>query len=642
MGDDRLDEACSLFDEAYSIQPDNPRAIANAALVAHIRQSPDRAVELAKEALGTDPNNSTAAATLIRALWDLDDIEQLEGFVGSNAWITDDLVCALYLAGIRAQESRFAEAIALYRSLICFNPNDIHAHLNFSHCLLVCAQSDRLPVAYGKEALTMLKEAEDQANRAIELLKSTQLNSERREALVIRSSVRALLGKLREARSDLDAVLREAPNHPNATLNMGLVLLKDNRPVEARALLENIQNSELRDSALLPLADACLQSGDAPTAVFLLQGTFKLDPPGREDVGRAETLLHAEVAADAEDSVSLALDTAMCQFPEDPGLLILDATRKNLQGEKDAAEAALVSVIELVDEPHRQAIQAQLGHLYWSMERFADAADQFSKASGDDASHPVAVPMLMSLIKSRQHQKALKLTEKIRGIDEPPPSIVIEAEAGIFEYVGDVAAAALRFQELCSYSDSTPYDRMRLASTQFRCGDRETALQTAAEIDTSELKDIPQALIQLAYLKRFLAATDYLEDAYMARRYGQDDPIAHMGYFSLFQDISNRVAEPQVVGSGCAVLIRSGEKEQWWYILEDGEETHGPQYQSPDSDFAQRLEGRRGLEILLTFELASKISLMRSWLFKVSMSVHSKKLPKSSPHGSLKTYPYPG
>ena len=593
MGQNRFDEACSLFDEAYSIQPENPKAIANAALAAQISREPEQAVELAKKALAIDPSDSTAAATLIRALWDMEKIERLEEFIGLNDWLTDDSVCASSLAGIRTQQSRFDEAIGLYRSLIDSNPDDTHARLNLSYCLLTGAQNDRLPIAYGKEALVMLQEAEAQANKAVELLQLTQLNVERREALVIRSGSRALLGKLDEARNDLDAVLGEVPNHPEATLNKGLLLLKGGRPAEAHVLLESIEDPEVRAGALLPRADAYFQSGDASAAVSLLRSSFKLDPPGREDVGRAESLLLAEDAAGAEDSVGPALEIAMCQFPEDPGLLILHATRNNLRGDKEAAESALIRVIDLVDEPHRHAIQAQLGHLYWSMERYADAAAQFSEASGDDASHPVAVPMLISLVKSRQYRKALEFVEKIRELFEPPPSVVIEAEAGMLEYVGDATAAALRFEELCSYSDSTQYDRVRLAEAQFRCGEREAALQTAAGIDTSELKDNPQALIQLAYLKRFLETTGYLDDAYLARRYGQDDPAAHMGYFTLFQGISNRVPEPQVVGPGCAVRIRNGEEEQWWYILEEGEESHGPQYQLPESDLAQRLEGRR-------------------------------------------------
>ena len=315
-------------------------------------------------------------------------------------------------------------------------------------------------------------------------------------------------------------------------------------------------------------------------------------------MGRAESLLLAEAAADAEDSVGPALETAMCQFPVDPGLLLLHATHNNLRGDKEAAESALIRASELVDEPHRQAIQAQLGHLYWSMERFADAATKFSEVSGEDASHPVAVPMLISLTKSNQYRKALELIEKFRGLDETPPSVVIEAEAGILEYVGDAEGAALRYEELCSYRDSTQYDRMRLAVAQFRCGESETALQTAVGIDPSELKDNPQALIQLAHLKRFLGADDYLNDAYLARRYGQNDPAAHLGYFALFQGVDDQMVDPQVVEPGCAVRIKSGEEELWWYILEDGEESHGPQYQLPESEFAQRLEGRRVGDII--------------------------------------------
>ena len=49
-----------------------------------------------------------------------------------------------------------------------------------------------------------------------------------------------------------------------------------------------------------------------------------------------------------------------------------------------------------------------------------------------------------------------------------------------------------------------------------------------------------------------------------------------------------------------------------------------------------------GSETLSSFEVASKISPMRSWPFKVSMSAHSKKLPRSSRHGFQKTCRCPG
>ena len=592
LGDDQADEACSLIDEAYAIQPDNPAALANAALAAQLRHNPRYAVELAQDAMALDPNDPNAAATLIGALWDLDDNERLEQFVASNDWLADHSICTQSLAGVRVRQSRYEEAIAFYRSLIASDPDDAQLRVSLSHCLLTYAQTDRLPVAYSNEALMRLQEAEVEASRAVDILQRTQLNVRRREALIIRSGARALLGKLDDARSDLDMVLGESPNHPDATLNKGLLLLKERRPVEARTLLQNIQDPELQPAALLPLADACLESGDAQATVDLLRGSFKLDPPAREDVGRAESLLRAEAATGIEDSVGPILEAALKQYPDEPGLLVLNAIRNNLHGNKEAAEAALVRTIELVDGPHRQAIQAQLGHLYGSMGRTADAAKQFAAATAGDASHPDSVPLLISLFNIGMFRRALDLVQKFREAADPLPSVVIEVEAAILEYAGDITTAVLRREEICSRRDSTQDDRMGLAYAQFRCGDREKALQTVTEIDTSELINNPQMLIKLAQLKRFLGATDYLDDAYLARRYGHNDPGVHLGYFRLFQGAGDNVAEPEAVGAGCAVLIRSGEEVQWWNILEEGQELYGSRDLSPEDHLAQRLLGR--------------------------------------------------
>ena len=281
---------------------------------------------------------------------------------------------------------------------------------------------------------------------------------------MLRAGARVLLGKVDEAMRDVDAVIGEAAEHPVAALHRGLILLKKGLPNEARKWLEGIQDSEVRADALLPLADACLESGDATAAITLLEGSFKLDPPGREDLGRAESLLRAEAAAGNQDSVGPVLEAAMERYPNDAGLFILAAVRSNLQGDTEESIAALIKAIELAGEPHRQAIRTELGNLYASMGRFAEAAEQFGWACGDDVSHPAAIPMLLSLFNSRQYRKALDLTRKIREVDDSPPTAVIEVEAETLGYVGDAARASLRHHELCSREDSTPSDRVRLGS----------------------------------------------------------------------------------------------------------------------------------------------------------------------------------
>ena len=592
LGEDKFDEASSLLDEAHRIQPENRTGITNAALAAQLQQNPKRATELAQRALTLDPHDSNAAANLISALWELGESEQLEEFVASAEWITQESASASALARVRLQQARYDDAITVYRSLIDADTDDAHAHLGLSQCLLTHAQVDRLPVAYSNEALARLSEAEIEADRAIELLQPTQFNARRHEALVLRAGTRALLGKLDEAMRDVDAVLGEVPEHPAAALHKGLLLLKKGLPGEARKWLEDIQDPEVLADSLLPLADACLESGDTTAAIALLKGSFKLDPPGTEDIGRAESLLRAEAVTGTDDSVGPVLEVAIERYPNDPALFTLAAVRSSLKGDTEASTTALIKAIDLAGEPRRQALQAQLGHLYASVGRFADASEQFSKACGDDASHPNAVPMLLSLFNSRQYREALDLARKIREIGDPLPKVVVDVEADILGYVGDVRTAVLRHRELCSREDSVPDDRIRLASAQFRCGERDAALVTILDIDVSELGHDPQALMKLAHMKRFLGATDYIHDAYLSRRCGLNDPDAHLGYFRLFQGRDGDWEEPVVVGSGCAVRIKSDDEEQWWQILEDGEESFGTQDLSSEDELAQRLLGR--------------------------------------------------
>jgi len=590
MGEDNPDAAISLFNEAHNIQPENRKGIINAAMAAELQQDPERALELARKALTLDPRDPSAAASLISALWGTGKSEELEDFVASAEWTTEEPASALALARVRVQQERYDDAKAVYRSLIDADPDDAETYLCLSQCLLAQTQVERLPVAYSKEDLARLSEAEIEADRAVELLRPTQLSALLHQALILRAGARALLGKVDEAMGDVDEVLRKVPEHPAATLHKGLLLLKKGLASEARSWIEGIQDPVMRSELILPLADACLESGDATVAIDLLKGSFKLDPPEKEDFGRAQSLLRAEAAAGPDDSVGPLIEEALERFPDDPTLFALAAVRSNLKEDSEAAASALNRAIDLADAPFRQVLQGQLGHLYDGVGRFADAAEQFSKACGNDPTHPDAVPMLVSLSNSGQYRKAFDLARKIRDVVDPIPRIVIDVEAAILGYVGDVKSEVLRHHELRFREDAVPGDRVKLASAQIRCGEREAALKTILEIDASGLGHDSQALMKLAHMKCSLGAAGYMHDAYLARRYGLNDPATHLGYFGLFLGWSEDWEEPVVVESGCSVRIKN--EEQWWHILEDGEEPNGPRELPPDSGLAQRLLGR--------------------------------------------------
>ena len=111
--------------------------------------------------------------------------------------------------------------------------------LALGECLLNHAQADRhARIGYTDEVIGRLREAKREATQAVDLLRTTELRARRHRALVVRACARGFLGATDEAMRDFDAVLGEAPHHPDAAFNKGLFLLYEGRSAEARAVFE--------------------------------------------------------------------------------------------------------------------------------------------------------------------------------------------------------------------------------------------------------------------------------------------------------------------------------------------------------------------------------------------------------------------
>ena len=592
LADGDMESACSFLEKAHDLQPDNPTSIANAAVAAQLRGNPKYAMELANKARGLDPRASLATAVLMEALWTTGENEQFENLITAEEWISQDRQCGLALASIRMQQSRPEEVVDLCRSLVRRDPEDASAHLVLSQCLLDYSRQDRLPVGYSGEKPKLLHEIEVEATCAIELLQPTELNSRYQAALVARASANARRGKTEAAMQDLDMVLGVEPTHPDAMYYKGLLLLMEARPAEARAVLESIQDQGRCADAVFPLAEACRATGDAAGAVKLLRGTLTFDYPCWEDLQRTEVLIKAEIEAGEEDSVGSDLEAALERHANDPFLLTLAAMHKRLLGDLEGAENWYIKAIEYAGEPHRRVILEQLGTLYESLKRFAEAANRLSEAVDGNASHPAANSLFRCLVNSKRLRKALDWARSIRESQSQPPRVVLEMEAKILERAGDVCASAALLESLCRRNDATPVDRVNLAAAQFRYGNRVASRKTIVEIKSSDLCYAPLSILELAQLKLLLGIDGSLDDAYLARRCGNNDPKIHMGYFGLFQGCNKERMEPKIIGPGCAVLLRNDSTECWWYIVDDREEVRDHHDLRSDQDLAQQLLGR--------------------------------------------------
>ena len=603
LASENIDRACNMLDEAYELQPESEAGFANAAVAAQLRGNSSLAIEMAQRARELNPENSQATAVLLGQLWDTGDTEKLEGIIDSEGWIVEDAQCALTLVSIRAYQGHFGDALQLCRNFVEANSEDPSAHIALSQCLLMQFQSWDLQAGYDSNSFSKLREAEAEADRAVSLLESTQLRHQFMEALVARSGARAHLGDADGAMDDLNRVLVEVPSHPVATMNKGLLLLKQGSYVEATDLLERVDGLEEMPDLAIPLADAYLTSGQPKATVNILQGTVRLDSPSWEDIWRAELLLRAELRAEIADSVGEILDNALVHDPDNPRLLSLKAVRSNLLNDPETSESLFLSAIECADGVDRRAIQVQLGTLYERMERFREAADVLTEAVEDELYHPATIPLLMCLCNSRRYGETLDLAQRIREAYEPVPRVVIEIESAVLERIGDMPALIARLKELCANSDASSVELVRLAAAHLRSGATATALETLLQIDPPELCDEPEALLKLAELKQILGIEGFLEDAYLARRCGMDSPRVHIGYLRIFQNRSDDLPQPEIIQLGCAVLLRDEEGDNWWQILEGNEERQGThQLKATDSPAQLLLERRVGETVIFRGE----------------------------------------
>ena len=69
-----------------------------------------------------------------------------------------------------------------------------------------------------------------------------------------------------------------------------------------------------------------------------------------------------------------------------------------------------------------------------------------------------------------------------------------------------------------------------------------------------------------------------------------------------FQSLDREMTAPDMAGPGCAVLLKGEAGEQWWLILEDGEEPRGTYELAPSDDLAKRLIGCRVCDTIVLRE----------------------------------------
>ncbi len=610
---DNEQSASSHFAQALKLQPNSPLALGNASVAARLQGDLARAEALAREALAQAPEDSQAGAALIEVFHARDDFEQIEETLHDMKWMIADDTCRLTIARVWTDQRRFDDALELCNEAMNNDPLDVVARLTMAHCLLSAAQ-----VGKRRDAPEQCREVVELSNETWRLLQSAELEQPRLQVLTVRGAALAMLGSVTGALADFNEILRRAPGDSIALLNSGLALCSVGRFSEGSSAFELISDPRLREQVVLPHAVACMASGRPTEAVRILRGSYSLDGPTWEDIRRSEMLCEAERAAGSEDTVSALLSGLHQDEPDDPLLTTLAGSIALSRYDTKNAETHYLRALELVDDRYRSEILWRLANCYVRQDRYSEAAELTKEVVNGDVAHEGAIPLLLQLRNSGDVKGALDWARSIGEGHPEPPKFALLTEADVLTFLGDAERAANCWRDICERVDASNCDLTNYAQALLRTGSREDAKVVLQSIEAEDLRDDPPSLLRLASLKMLLGEGDFLEDAYTAWRYGIGDPAIHLGYFSLFMSQNTVMREPVQVQPGSRVLLTDGSSEEWWHILDYGEERRGEKELLPTEE---------GAEAFLGHEVGDTVTLRddverRSWQVVAVQSKH--------------------
>lgn len=605
---DQNKDAARLFIKALQYNPEDEKALCNAALGYMLLGKIEEAKTFANEVLTKNPGSSRAYSIIIQISPDDEKLEDVISKVPEPYKATIEVAHAIgYLARKR---KKLSEAKKWIEIAIKTDKKDLPELKGiFGEILLELVIEDQSTI-YGIQLNEVQK---DQLRKSIELFSSawnriadTELRKLRLTWIVNRGIAKGHLGDLEGAIKDVETALEVEPSNPIFIKHRALLAYKSDDNEKAIELLKGILLAKETPEAALLLAEVLRKENKSPEAISILIKILQTELPKeiKEGVNRSLIQLYIDTK-DFENACKIS-DSMRSSDPTNISNLVDAARISRFSGKSTDA-------ISLLNEAKKYTIVSssfrllELADGFYFLEQFEDAADIYEKIVDKTLDTPLNHKLLNSYYRAGKIDKALKICQILHQ-KYGPLKYISEMESAIYEEIGNLPEAKRICQE---YRRLFPDDigmKLRLAVVNFRSNnfkELDKFLKSPIDIGLLSLESI----FQLAYLyaTRKLVKKSF-EIMYETRRKFFNNGDAHLKYIGCFfqreRDVDKwlNVSEVDV---NTAVCIKDDSGQRDWYIIEDRK----------DADIQRR-------EINLDHSLAQKL---------LEKSVGDKILIKESP-----------
>ena len=591
------------FANALNYQPESVKGLANSALAKLLLGNPKDALLLSKQARSIDARDSHGTSIYIRALHELNRSDDVERFLKGEPWVLEDPTCALTLAHMRFEQGRYSDAESLARGCLHRSPDKAQTFLLIAQAIITPIQKqliDDPPLRWrlAEKIQRRLVEAETLITNAVDMLRSHDNPVRVHESLARRAVIRIMLGRYEDGLSDCDRVIADDPTHEQALGNKALLLLKLDRTNDAINILERLKS---KPESHLPLALAYVENKEAEKAIAILRPIFDPEKRGDRQFEIADALLSAYKLSLNESAAEEIIRSISEKWSNDARGLTVIARYRRRQGKDGDAVALLREALAYANDNLRNVIALQLADIYYSLERYSEAAELYGEIVDKTSDNPITRKYLVSLFNAGFYRETLILAQSLKGNHEAVP-LITELEALVMQHIGDLDRAIELFEKLTQVEPQKISHRVNIALLHIRRGNRDAARQVLSNIDGGEVND-SKALLQIAQARGLLGMSGILPIAYRARRLDPRNPEVHLAYVGLFMQrevVDKALLDVDEIAPGSTVHLRNGDKVQTFTIVEDSESGLLSGDLSPSDSLARKLIGlKQGARVVL-------------------------------------------
>lgn len=589
------EQAREHFSLAHSQNPDDVRAVTNLGIGALHCGDYLKAVEYAQEALAKDNSHANALSLLLEAKYRLGDLEEVD--VATRREAVKQTASRRTLAVIFTEQGDFEAAEELHLANIESDEAEAQDVMLLAQVVIKRAheearKSPPLPWAQAS-GQAKLSEVERLLQSPLESWKHGENRLLYQNALVLRSIVRALMGRYSEALQDCQLVLGENPAHEDALRNGGLAALQNGDFETAAHLLSQIELPAAdSDTIVLALSTAYMHEGLYKQAVELLSDS-SIDIQEQSKIDRLQLLVQGLTSLGDIESASKMADELLAINPSSPAILEAFASTMALLGEADRAETYYKLALVASNEEAQAYYALRLADFYFHRDQPDKAVAKYEEAGVPEVDCPTTRRYLIALLNSGDWNKAYQLAQKLRD-GGPVILVVSEVEAKIAYYIDDLEGARHLFAELIAIEPHHPEHYLLAAQIDLRLGNQNQARETLIPA-IEQFHDEPVVLMSIAQL---LAAAAHpirqvLELAYRARRLGIGDARVQSAYLGLFllAEKDAGFLDPTQVDVDTAVQIEADGQLNWYVLLDTDRPDRSRGEIPPDDPLAQRLIG---------------------------------------------------